>query len=106
MDLALYRAVAFPSLVYRPRRPEQVVLHTIVRDHYETFRAQAAGRRENQGLPRFVERANVAPAMQGNGHAPPVVVRPAFVAPSLTSSHEAECCRHALKFAGGRARHA
>jgi hypothetical protein len=57
MDLALHRAVAFPSLVYRPRRPEQEVLHSIVRDHYETFRAQAAERREGQGLPRFVERA-------------------------------------------------
>jgi hypothetical protein len=49
--------VAFPSRVYRPRRPEQEVLHTLVRDHYETFRAQAAGRRDGQGLPRFVERA-------------------------------------------------
>jgi hypothetical protein len=48
---------AFPSLVYRPRSPEQEVLHTLVRDHYETFRAQAAGRRDGQGLPRFVERA-------------------------------------------------
>jgi hypothetical protein len=57
MDLALHRAVAFPSLVYRPRRPEQEVLHSIVRDHYETFRAQASERREGQGLPQFVERA-------------------------------------------------
>ncbi len=49
--------MAVPSLAYRPRRPEQEVLHTIVRDHYETFRAQASGRRDGQGLPRFVERA-------------------------------------------------
>lgn len=45
------------SLSYRPRRPEQGALHQIVRDHYETFCAQAAGRRDGQGLPRFVERA-------------------------------------------------
>ena len=55
--LALHRAVSFPSLVYRPRRPDQEVLHRIVRDHYETFRAQASERRDGQGLPRFVERA-------------------------------------------------
>lgn len=52
MVLALHRTVAFPSLVYRPRRPEQEGLHTIVRDHYQTFRAQAAGRRD--GLCRAV----------------------------------------------------
>ncbi|MCR4373314.1 MAG: hypothetical protein NUW22_00530 [Acidobacteria bacterium] len=32
-----------PSLSHRPRRPEQGALHQIVREHYETFRAQAAG---------------------------------------------------------------
>jgi hypothetical protein len=57
MDLALHAGVVPPSLTYRPRRPEEAVLYTIVRDHYETFRAQAAGRRDGQGLPRFVERA-------------------------------------------------
>jgi hypothetical protein len=46
-----------PSLSYRPRRPEQGALHQIVRDHYETFRAQVAERRDGQGLPKFVERA-------------------------------------------------
>jgi len=57
MDLALQAGAVYPSLTYRPRRPEQAVLHTSVRDHYETFRAQTAGRRDGQGLPRFVERA-------------------------------------------------
>jgi hypothetical protein len=45
------------SLTYRPRRPEQGPLHQIVREHYETFRAQAAEHRDGQGLPRFVDRA-------------------------------------------------
>jgi hypothetical protein len=45
------------SLSYRPRRPEQGALHQIVREHYETFRAQAAEHRDGQGLPKFVERA-------------------------------------------------
>ncbi|MBK9239267.1 MAG: transposase zinc-binding domain-containing protein [Acidobacteria bacterium] len=39
--LAVHRAVGVP----------------VVRDHYETLRAQAAGRRDGHGLPRFVERA-------------------------------------------------
>lgn len=39
------------SLSYRPRRPEQGVLHQIVREHYETFRAEAAEHRDGQGLP-------------------------------------------------------
>ncbi len=41
----------------RPRQPDQGALHQLVRDHDETFRAHAAGRRDGQGLPRFVERA-------------------------------------------------
>ena len=32
-------------------------MHQIVRDHYETFRAQATQERDGQRLPRFVERA-------------------------------------------------
>jgi hypothetical protein len=31
------------------------VLNQIVRDHYETFRAEAARLRDGEGLPRFVE---------------------------------------------------
>ena len=47
--------VAQPSTTYEPRRPAQQVLHQIVREHFETFRAQAAGLRDGEGLPRFVE---------------------------------------------------
>jgi hypothetical protein len=32
-------------------------LYRIVRDHDETFRAQAAGLRDGEGLPQFVEQA-------------------------------------------------
>jgi len=49
--------VVSSSLSYRPRQPEQGVLHQIVRDHYETFRARVAQGRDGQGLPQFVERA-------------------------------------------------
>jgi hypothetical protein len=42
-DLAADRGTVAPSLSHRPRRPEQGALHQIVREHYETFRAQAAG---------------------------------------------------------------
>ena len=49
--------VSSPSAVYEPRSPEDGVLYRIVRDHFETFRAQAANLRDGQGLPKFVERA-------------------------------------------------
>ena len=45
------------SLTYEPRSPGGDVLYRIVRDHFETFRAQAASLREGEGLPRFVEQA-------------------------------------------------
>ena len=45
------------SLSYCPRRPDQGGLHQVVREHYETFRAQAAAHRDGQGMPKFVERA-------------------------------------------------
>ena len=35
--------------------PSQGVVYQLVRDHFETFRAQAAGLRDGEGLPRFVE---------------------------------------------------
>jgi hypothetical protein len=47
--------VAAPSTTYEPRCPAQTALYQIVRDHFETFRAQAACLREGEGLPRFVE---------------------------------------------------
>lgn len=49
--------MARPSTGYEPRSPAQGALYHIVHDHSETFRAQAAGVREGEGLPRFVERA-------------------------------------------------
>jgi hypothetical protein len=40
---------------YEPRRPGESVVYQVVRDHFETFRAQAATLRDGEGLPRFVE---------------------------------------------------
>jgi hypothetical protein len=37
---------------YEPRDPAQSVLYHVVRDHFETFRAQAASLRDGEGLPR------------------------------------------------------
>ena len=45
------------SPAYEPRAPGQGVLYQIVRDHFETFRLQAANLRDGEGLPRFVEHA-------------------------------------------------
>ncbi|MGQ0736033.1 MAG: transposase [Acidobacteriota bacterium] len=45
------------SLSYERRSPEAGVLYRIVRDHFATFRAQAASLRDGAGLPRFVEQA-------------------------------------------------
>ena len=50
---ALWLRVAAPSTTYEPRCPAQTVLYQIVRDHFETFRAQAARLRDGEGLPRF-----------------------------------------------------
>jgi hypothetical protein len=36
-----------PSARYEPRRPAEDVLYQIVQAHFETFRAQAASRRES-----------------------------------------------------------
>lgn len=44
-----------PSPRYEPRSPAQSVLYQIVRDHLETFRAQAARVCDGEGLPRFIE---------------------------------------------------
>jgi galactose mutarotase-like enzyme len=46
-----------PSSEYRPRSSADVVLYQLVRDHFESFRAQAATMREGEGLPLFVEHA-------------------------------------------------
>ena len=47
--------VARPSDGYHPRAPAQSVLYQIVRDHLETFRAQAARVWEGEHLPRFID---------------------------------------------------
>jgi hypothetical protein len=41
---------------YVRRQPEQTVLHQVVREHLETFLAEARRRGGGEGLPRFVER--------------------------------------------------
>ena len=40
--------------------PSQGVVYQVVRDHFETFRTQAADLRDGEGLPRFVEQAAFA----------------------------------------------
>jgi hypothetical protein len=47
--------VAPPSVEYVRPDPAGSVLHQIVRDNVETFRADAAHLRDGEGLPRFVE---------------------------------------------------
>jgi glutaredoxin 2 len=41
---------------YVRRQPEQTILHRVVREHIETFLAEARRRGGGEGLPRFVER--------------------------------------------------
>ena len=43
------------SVDYAPRRAGESALYQIVRDYFETFRAQAATLRDGEGLPAFVE---------------------------------------------------
>ena len=47
--------MALPSVEYTPRDPGGSILQQIVREHFETFRAEAAHLRDGEGLPRFVE---------------------------------------------------
>ena len=44
-----------PCSAYTPKAPAQGVLYHVVRDHFETFRAEAARMPDRDGLPRFVE---------------------------------------------------
>src|SRR5437773_11117349 len=41
---------------YEPRAMEGTVLHRVVREHFETCRAEIAARTDGGGLPQFVER--------------------------------------------------
>jgi hypothetical protein len=43
------------SKEYRPRRPHEGVVYHVVREHYETFRVEAAARRDGEPLPRFID---------------------------------------------------
>lgn len=47
--------MALPSVDYAPRDPAADVLHRVVREHLQTFLAEAAHRRDGEGVPRFVE---------------------------------------------------
>ena len=53
---ALVVRVALPLVAYDPRAPERRVLCALVRDHLETFLAQAAHARDGEPVLRFVER--------------------------------------------------
>jgi len=44
-----------PSSAYAPKAPAQGVLYQVVRDHFETFRTEAAHVHDRDALPRFVE---------------------------------------------------
>jgi hypothetical protein len=55
MAPAIALDVGQPTGIYGPRDSAQRVLYSIVRDHFETFRAPPASPRDGDGLPRFVE---------------------------------------------------
>ena len=46
--------MALPSVDYSPRDPAADVLHHVVREHLQTFLAEAAHLRDGEGVPRFV----------------------------------------------------
>ena len=52
---ALLGGASQSSAAYEPRLSSQNVVYQVVRDHFEALRAQAAGLRDGEGLPRFVE---------------------------------------------------
>lgn len=43
------------SAAYEPRRPEDRVLHALIREHLETFLAEGARATDGPDLPAFVE---------------------------------------------------
>ena len=47
--------VALPSVDDTPREPTGEMLHRIVREHLQTFLAEATHLRAGEGVPRFVE---------------------------------------------------
>ena len=48
--------MASPTTTYAPRQPGSSVLYEVVRDHLETFLAEASEWRDGEGVPGFVER--------------------------------------------------
>jgi len=48
-------ADGMPVAKYTPRDPRGSALYSVVRDHFETFCAEACRQREGDGLPRFVD---------------------------------------------------
>ena len=56
-SVALFRQVCVGVRLaeHTPRDPSASVLYTVVRDHFETFRAESTRLRGGDGLPRFVE---------------------------------------------------
>jgi hypothetical protein len=52
--------MALPSGTYAPRDPAASVLYQVVRDHYQTFLAEASQLRDGEGLPRFVDEESAA----------------------------------------------
>lgn len=52
---------------YVPRQPENTVLHRVVREHLETFLAEARLRGGGEGLPPFVERVAHEILREGQG---------------------------------------
>ncbi len=58
---ALRHLVARLSTSYEPRYPAGSALYQIVRDHFETFREQAASLRDGDGLPRCSDTASSGP---------------------------------------------
>ena len=57
---AVLRAAPAHTVQYERRRPEETILHCVVREHLETFLAQVQAR-TGTGLPEFVKapRANM-----------------------------------------------
>lgn len=55
MALPAHASTGMPAAAYMPRDPTASALYTVVREHVETFRVDAAHRRDGQGLPRFVD---------------------------------------------------
>ena len=55
MRAAPQRAAAATAARYERRRPEQTPLYRLVRQHYETFAAEAANASGGVGLPQFVK---------------------------------------------------